>query len=51
MNATEHFQATDIEWDPTGRYVASQVSWWQQKVWGGGGKCEDSLAFFVDLEC
>merc|ERR1719357_998048 len=32
MNQTEHFMATDVEWDPTGRYVASAVSWWGHKV-------------------
>ena len=32
MNVTEHLMATDIEWDPTGRYIVSQVSWWMQKV-------------------
>lgn len=32
MKSTEHFMATDIEWDPTGRYVASCVSWWGHKV-------------------
>ena len=32
MMSTEHFMATDIEWDPTGRYVASCVSWWGHKV-------------------
>ncbi|KAG0716262.1 Eukaryotic translation initiation factor 3 subunit B [Chionoecetes opilio] len=31
MMSTEHFMATDIEWDPTGRYVASCVSWWGHK--------------------
>jgi len=45
MNSTEHFMATDIEWDPTGRYVASCVSWWGHKVdnaywiWSFQGKC------------
>ncbi|XP_076055682.1 eukaryotic translation initiation factor 3 subunit b [Oratosquilla oratoria] len=45
MAATEHFMATDIEWDPTGRYVASCVSWWGHKVdnaywlWSFQGKC------------
>lgn len=32
MNSVEHFMATDVEWDPTGRYVASSVSWWAHKV-------------------
>lgn len=29
---TEHFMATDVEWDPTGRYVVTGVSWWMHKV-------------------
>merc|ERR1712166_1268472 len=32
MNSGEHFMATDIEWDPTGRYCMSAVSWWGHKV-------------------
>nr|CAG4651621.1 EOG090X01UY [Triops cancriformis] len=32
MNSNEHFMATDVEWDPTGRYVATSVSWWGHKV-------------------
>ena len=32
MNANEHFMATDVEWDPTGRYVVTGVSWWSHKV-------------------
>jgi translation initiation factor 3 subunit B len=32
MNNGEHFMCTDIEWDPTGRYVMSGVSWWGHKV-------------------
>lgn len=32
MTQTEHFMATDVEWDPTGRYVVSAVSWWGHKV-------------------
>ncbi len=32
MNANEHFMATDVEWDPTGRFVVTGVSWWSHKV-------------------
>lgn len=32
MNTTEHFMMTDVEWDATGRYVATIVSWWGHKV-------------------
>ena len=32
MAQTEHFMATDVEWDPTGRYVMTGVSWWGHKV-------------------
>jgi translation initiation factor 3 subunit B len=32
MNSAEHFMATDVEWDPTGRYVVTGVSYWAQKV-------------------
>ena len=31
-NTGEHFMATDVEWDPTGRYVVTAVSWWAHKV-------------------
>jgi len=31
-NQSEHFMATDVEWDPTGRYVVTGVSWWAHKV-------------------
>ena len=32
MNSVEHTMATDLEWDPTGRYVVTSVSYWSQKV-------------------
>lgn len=32
MSQNEHFMATDIEWDPTGRYVVSGISYWMHKV-------------------
>merc|ERR1712059_107477 len=32
MGSGEHFMCTDIEWDPTGRYVATGVSYWAHKV-------------------
>merc|ERR1712212_1246482 len=28
----EHFMCTEVEWDPTGRYVMTGVSWWGHKV-------------------
>ena len=32
MQSSEHGMATDLEWDPTGRYVVTSVSFWSQKV-------------------
>lgn len=32
MASGEHYKATDVEWDPTGRYVVSSVSAWNHKV-------------------
>jgi len=32
MDVSEHFMMTDVEWDPTGRYVATIVSWWSHRV-------------------
>jgi len=32
MASNEHFMASDVEWDPTGRYVTTAVSWWAHKV-------------------
>ncbi|KAJ3287790.1 Translation initiation factor 3 subunit b [Borealophlyctis nickersoniae] len=29
MNTGEHYMCTDVEWDPTGRYVMSSVSHWR----------------------
>ena len=37
MNSVEHTQATDLKWDPTGRYVVTSVSAWNQKVRQDGG--------------
>lgn len=35
MNIAEHYMASDVEWDPTGRYVVTSVSWWSHKVQDG----------------
>ena len=32
MNKEEHHGVTDVEWDPTGRFITSAVSFWTQKV-------------------
>jgi len=32
MGTGEHFMCTEVEWDPTGRYVVTGVSWWGHKV-------------------
>jgi len=32
MGTGEHFMCTEVEWDPTGRYVMTGVSWWGHKV-------------------
>jgi len=32
MGSEEHFNASFIEWDPTGRYVATVVSFWKHQV-------------------
>ncbi|KAJ3157787.1 Translation initiation factor 3 subunit b [Geranomyces variabilis] len=29
MGSGEHYMCTDVDWDPTGRYVTSSVSWWR----------------------
>lgn len=35
MNTGEHYMATDVEWDPTGRFFMTCVSWWAHKVDNG----------------
>lgn len=32
MYIAEHYMASDVEWDPTGRFVVTSVSWWSHKV-------------------
>lgn len=32
MNTGEHLMVSDVEWDPTGRYLFSVVSWWAHKI-------------------
>lgn len=32
MATGEHYKASNVEWDPTGRYVVSSVSAWSHKV-------------------
>ncbi|KAI9093824.1 eukaryotic translation initiation factor eIF2A-domain-containing protein [Phlyctochytrium arcticum] len=29
MATGDHYMCTDLEWDPTGRFVTSSVSWWR----------------------
>jgi translation initiation factor 3 subunit B len=35
MSTKEHFMATDMEWDPSGRFVASWVSYWRHQMENG----------------
>ena len=49
MNTGEHFMATDVEWDPTGRYVATAVSWWGHKVKSGKFLSHISCNHFFDI--
>merc|ERR1712168_229715 len=35
MASEEHYMATDVEWDPTGRCFMTAVSWWAHKVDNG----------------
>jgi uncharacterized protein with WD repeat len=32
MASGEHFNCTHVEWDPSGRYVCSSVSYWSSQV-------------------
>lgn len=32
MNTADHYGVTDIEWDPSGRYVATSASMWKHRV-------------------
>merc|ERR1712093_760270 len=44
MAEDEHFMLTDLEWDPTGRYVCTSVSYWMHqsdngfRIWSFSGK-------------
>lgn len=35
MNTADHYGVTDIEWDPSGRFVASWASAWKQQMENG----------------
>jgi len=35
MGTEEHFNASVVEWDPTGRYIATVVSYWRHQVENG----------------
>lgn len=35
MNTADHFGVTDIEWDPTGRFVATSSSFWKHTMENG----------------
>ncbi|SPQ24888.1 7ed1e325-e197-4fce-b218-bb767034f08e [Thermothielavioides terrestris] len=35
MNTSEHYGVTDVEWDPSGRYVASWASAWKHSMENG----------------
>jgi translation initiation factor 3 subunit B len=32
LGTGEHYAATDLEWDPTGRYLLSSTSFWRHEV-------------------
>lgn len=35
LGVKEHFMATDLEWDPSGRFVCSWVSYWRHQMENG----------------
>jgi translation initiation factor 3 subunit B len=35
LASREHFMATDVAWDPSGRYVSSWVSYWRHQIENG----------------
>merc|ERR1712205_297391 len=35
IGEAEHFMCSDIEWDPTGRFVATSVSHWRHQMENG----------------
>jgi len=35
MNTADHYGVTDIEWDPSGRYVATSASVWKHRMENG----------------
>ncbi|KAF2156786.1 translation initiation factor eIF-3b [Myriangium duriaei CBS 260.36] len=35
MNTADHYGVTDIEWDPSGRYVATSASMWKHRMENG----------------
>ena len=45
MATAEHYGVTDIEWDPTGRYVATSASMWKHTV-----KKTPTYAYAVELD-
>lgn len=49
MNIAEHYMASDVEWDPTGRYVVTSVSWWSHKVNCCSGAPEIFVFSFLKL--
>ena len=38
MSTPEHADMTDLEWDPTGRFVTTSISYWSNKVCRGEGR-------------